>query len=300
VKAEDVNLNASLKITIRIKSDTKETALSFNDMTYIANIRRCSEYLDEVFRIAEESDHPDEVTLEEKDVNLAAEFLLVLASLGDGDSLPNLSYNLGFADLASKWIVGVFVTFFQNYIKSTLAELCDINRQPVVVTSDAVIGANKHIRLVPVGTSGSLYHCNTMVVERCVKPEEWRLKFPGSEYSFNAHDDSKSLRNCSGKWKDLQYAAGTTYEKYYCEKRHRSETSQFNVKIELTTQKQAEDFISIVTCIRAHEEYRRGTIFDTTTLSQIIVQHPHLRTKKILAASMSRDELIECLSMWHY
>jgi hypothetical protein len=320
VKAEDVNLNASLKITIRIKSDTKETALSFNDMTYIANIRRCSEYLDEVFRIAEESDHLDEVILEEKDVNLAAEFLLKLAKLGheddnaneeekddeeengdngeeeergdtaaddeeeedDYDTNPNLSYDLDLAELAIKWIVDECVTHFKNYIDELLDEFCDVNQQPVNVTLNG-LGVVEPLRLTPAGTT-SVYCSDNIVVEKFSKPGEWSPRYHGSKYSISATSDTESLHQCSGEWKDISASVGAQKCK---------PPRIFHFELQLVDGDDERLFIKIVKCIQAHEEYRQGTIFETMKLSDILFDYPHLRTKNILKELMNSKQLVQ-------
>lgn len=60
--------------TILIKSGANEAVYSF-DLYGIDNIRKHSDNLDELFRLAEDSDqdHPHEVVLEEKDCSLAAQ-----------------------------------------------------------------------------------------------------------------------------------------------------------------------------------------------------------------------------------
>jgi hypothetical protein len=72
-EARDVTITTViLPVPVRIKSDHTETAHIFKNVDEIANIRKHSQYLDEVFGIAEESEHPPEVILHEKNVNLAA------------------------------------------------------------------------------------------------------------------------------------------------------------------------------------------------------------------------------------
>jgi hypothetical protein len=102
---------------VELKSGTLSISLTLSEAE-IQNVSEYSKYLNEVFRLAEESECARVVVLEEKDVNLAVQFFLTLVQLNDTDNLPDLSYNLGFADLASKWIVDrCLCVVLQNYQK---------------------------------------------------------------------------------------------------------------------------------------------------------------------------------------
>jgi hypothetical protein len=87
-KAKRFRADAS-PVTIR----NPEPAILTLSAARAENVCKHSEYLDEVFHLAQNSatevaaaDHPLEVVLEEKDVNLAAQFILVLAQLRDDDA----------------------------------------------------------------------------------------------------------------------------------------------------------------------------------------------------------------------
>jgi hypothetical protein len=250
----------------------------------INNICNHSDYLREVITLAS-SDEASSILLKEKDVNLAAQFLIKLTQLNGSDSLPNLSYNLGFADLASKWIVGVYVSYFQDFIKSSLIELCDPNRQPVIVSSKKTLfgGEIRPASFVPVPSAfGSVYTYRSKVLSRCAKSEKWSFKLSETrEYCFPAKGDTENLHKCSGEWTRVN---------------HKS-SKLIDFKLGKIGQSNESKFIDIVECIQAHDEYRHGTILAKKTLSEVVFQQSHLHTKKILTELMSRDDLVEYSSM---
>jgi hypothetical protein len=271
----------------------------------VNNICKYSDYLREVITLASSDEASTIIMLKEKDVNLAAQFLLILAQLDDDHAadtpLPNLSYNLGFAELASKWIVGVYVIYFQNYIKSSLIELCDENLLPVIVNSPSLTnnGVVEPIIFTSAGSLGIMYQSRSSVFTLC-KNEEWRLKISknGYEFYFPVEEDAKSLHKCSGEWRKIVHAKYDSDEGEYvigsCEGRT---GITINFKLEQLNQANESKFIDVVKCIQTHEEYRHGTIFETNPLSKVLFQHRHLRTKKIMAELMSRDELLDFFAL---
>lgn len=85
VSAEDSTSDAASTIhssyIMEIKSNADKNDATFTCMlsqSDVTNIRKHSEYLDEVFRIAKSSDNPFHVSLEEKDVGLPVQFLALL------------------------------------------------------------------------------------------------------------------------------------------------------------------------------------------------------------------------------
>jgi hypothetical protein len=282
--------------TIKIMEDRDPSRYEMNMMLtgeQLVNIGKYSDYLREVIALSASSSDNDQegriILLKEKDVSLAAQLLLILAQFKDEDRiLPNLSCNLGLADLASKWIVGVFVTHFQYSIQATLTKLCDANRQPIVIASTAAMVSISSDRLLyPAGTSGSAYCSDDAgtVVERCTNAKEWRLRLTHYEFKLDVTEANKVLYRCSGEWKfsdyfGLKYYSGPT-------------SCPFMFKLELICAQEEEEFINIVKFIQVHAEYRHGTIFATDKLSAVIYKHPHLRSEKILTELMTRDDLIQ-------
>jgi hypothetical protein len=203
-----------------------------------------------------------------------------------------LSYNLGYADLASKWIVDIYVSYFQNYIQSTLTGLCDENLLPVIVSSTKLLVDG--VRLVPSGASGTVYCSDTgVIVERCTKPSEWNLRFQGADYSSVVIGDMTSLHKCTGEWKNANYNPNVYHATYGYAGPNSTQKSFFSFRIESINEADENNFVNVVKCVQSHEEYRHGTIFATDNLSTVFFNHTHLRTKKILGELMSRDDLLE-------
>jgi hypothetical protein len=269
----------------------------------VNNLCKHSDYLREVVSLGSSSSFLDDnqdgiIILTEKDVDLAAQFLLILAQLKDVDStaiLPNLSYHLGFADLASKWIVGVYVTFFQNYIQTSLKKLCDLNLQPLLVVffdmqwyNNNGMGEQARRTLYPAGSSDNVYGCADVVVEKSSESSltEWRFKTYGLEYTHSANSPYQSLYRSSGEWKNLKYSPDYVFLGNH-------KTAPINFKLELVYPEQEQEFINIVKLIQAHEEYRHGTIFANDKLYLFLLKNPHLRSEKIMRELMSQEDLIQ-------
>jgi hypothetical protein len=283
----------SMKTTVTILSDSADTARTFDEASII-NIQNQSEYLNEVFHVAEDSDHPQDIILEEKDVNLAAQFLLILAQLADNDpaALPNLSYNLGFADLASKWIVGVYVSYFQNYIKSTLTEICA--DKPIIVHSTEFIfsdvtGVSKTTKLVPAGRDSksrviyNAYECSSSAYGK----KRWKLKIRNSEYFFVAKNIHGLLRNTGTT--DDWIAAESVINKPF------TNTVYFKFEVEKLSDKTVDHFI--VNLVQSHEEYKRATSFSYKSLASMLYEYPQLRNGKIMLKLMTREDMIKYLTL---
>jgi hypothetical protein len=188
-KVPRIQGSSTIKIIEERNPSRNEMTLTLMD-DQVKNICKHSYYLREVITLASSDEASTIIVLKEKDVNLAAQFLIILGDLdnhNDPAALPNLSYNLGFADLASKWIVGVYVSYFQNYIKSTLIELCDA--KPILVFSNEDIFPDKICskrteKMLPSKDAGGRtiylgFDCSAMQ-----DGDIWKLRIRGDYYSF--------------------------------------------------------------------------------------------------------------------
>lgn len=266
---------------IRIISDNKETVHIF-DETNIINIRQHSEYLNEVFCQAEASFHPQEIILVEKDAILSGQFLFILGNLSQTQALPNLSYNLAFAELATKWLVASFIAFFKNYFKSFLVEICE--KRPVNVQASsrmfpAVTGMTNETKLTPLGINSNgdiVYHAINCSLQ--IRREQWEftVSHQGTFFYDSAIDPlHKYIFNCSGIW------------------RRTNGEAQFQFTIEPLKDDEEDKFIAIARILRSNDEYFQATILSTNSLAKLIYKCPQLKTIKILDALMTHQDWIE-------
>jgi hypothetical protein len=91
-------------MTIRIVEDQNPSRSEASVMLtadQLTNVCKLSDYLREVIPLGVSSDNDQErILLREKNVHLSAQFLLILGDISNAkDPLPNLSYNLSFADI---------------------------------------------------------------------------------------------------------------------------------------------------------------------------------------------------------
>jgi hypothetical protein len=204
----------------------------------------------------------------------------------------------------------VYVSFYQNYITSTLAEL--LEDKPILVTASKEIfplvestpstSANftgntgttavpkrKNVILLP--SEKDSEGKTVYVALDCSAREQanrWRLKIGVSEYSFYPKNLHTLLLRGSDDWKSA-YSCNDIGSGYLSN----GNPIFFMFEIEKLKEDEVNKFVSIVRILQTNEEYKRDTIFQDHSLASVLFKHPQLRTKRILQELMTREDLIE-------